>query len=283
MKRVIICMTLSFLAGSSISQDVAYKVVEDDPSKVRSKFIAVEWLNADFGGKKNLNTVGVGVNSVWSISESMGAEGRFNFPWAKDENLPFCFQFEAGVFKNLSSSTKVKDVKVRYDGEFDVVENKHVYNEKYIKVPATRLRSNGVRAGLYTFKKGLKIGSDELPYTLTGLYGGWSFIEKTNLVVRASEDLDSKLDDEKGTMFYSGFNRIYLDAIITPVASVTNTFGSKVDLDGQTIIGGRLGFMFYKDGPKFFDKLMWGGEIGYRSVDGFYLNVIAGFSVFRGK
>ncbi len=283
MKRVIICMTLSFLAGSSISQDVAYKVVEDDPSKVRSKFIAVEWLNADFGGKVNLNTIGIGVNSVWSLNETVGLEGRFNVPWAKDEDLPFCFQFEAGVFKNFGSKTKVKDVKVRYDGEFDVVENEHVYKEKIIKVPATRLRSSGVRAGMYTFKKGVKDGRDALPYTMAGIYGGWGFVEKTNLVVRASENLDSDLNNEKGNMFYTGFTRIYLDGILTPLAPVYSPSGQKLDVDRQTIIGGRLGFMFYKDGPKWFNKLMWGGEIGYRSIDGVYVNVIAGFSVFRGK
>lgn len=273
---------------SSNAQTITYEIEQDDPSTVRNKFVAVEFLNADIGGNRNSNTIGIGANTAWGLTSKLGIEGKLNYAIFKDKNLPACISFQAGPYIGLFSKTSKKDLKVRIGGEFTTEENKHVYNEKFIVVPATRLNTHGVRAGAYFNKKGYKeqgiTGKPEIPYTLFGVYGGWSMTQKTNLVAKIKGSSDGA-DVPEQPLFYTGYTRIFLDAIITPVA--TRDYAASV-LDANSTVknkffGGRLGFMFYKDGPKWYNKFMWGMEIGMRPIDGFYFNTSVGYSVFRGK
>ena len=284
-----VAVAVIFLVPFSLSaQEITYQIQEDNPETVRSKFIAVEFLNADIGGNKNLNTVGIGANGVWGLTSRIGVEAKLNYTLFKDENLPACFQIQAGPYLSFFSTTSTKDVKVRIGGEFDTEENKHVYKEKFINVPATRLNSHGMRAGLYFNKKGYKEqgidGKPEIPYSLFGIYGGYSLIQKTNLVAKILGSSDGEKVPEQ-PLFYTGFTRIYLDALITPVA--TRDY-PQAALDANSTVknkffGGRLGCLFYKDGPKWYNKFMWGMEIGMRPIDGFYFSTSVGYSVFRGK
>lgn len=291
MRSTFICLGVliaNIVGGSFLSaQEISYKVLEDDPSKVRSKFIALEFLNADIGGKQNVNTISVGANGIYSLGTDFGVEARLNYALVKEDGLPACFQIQAGVFKGFLKSSTKKDIKVRVGGEFATEENKQVYNEKFILVPGTHQRVHGVRGGLYLNKKAYKeqgvSGKPEIPYTLIGVYGGWGMTRKSNLVVKINGSSDGNKMPKK-PLYYKGLARIYVDAIVTPLASRDYPAAA---LDAQStvknkLIGARTGVMFYKDGPKWFNKFMWGVETGVRPLDGFYFSTSVGYSVFRG-
>ncbi len=258
------------------AQNITYSIQQDDPYIVNGKFVAVEVMNAEFGGNKNTNTFSIGANSVYSISENFGVEGRINYAIAKDSDLPISFQFEGGGFKSFTEKTKKKDLKVRIGGEFKTEENRNVYNEEFIWVPSTNLNMHGVRGGLYYSKKGLKdMGIHE--YSMLGIYGGWSLVQKTNLVAEIKGREDGK-SVPKQPLYYSGFTRYYVDIILTPVTSIDVVDPSVYN----RIFGVRTGVMFYKDGPKFLNKFMWGVETGVRPIDGFFFRALIGYSLYRG-
>ncbi len=274
------------LLGNLSAQTISYEIVEDNPTTVRNKFIAVEFLNADIGGNRNLNTVGIGANAVWGLSDKLGLETRFGYALAKDEDLPSAFNFQAGVFVGMVDKTKTKDIKVRIGGDFDTRENKHVYDEKFILVPGTNLNRHGVRGGLYMYKKGYKLkGVGNIPYTLTGIYGGWSMTQKTNLVVQIKGSSDKKEEMPEKPLYYTGFTRVFVDAIVTPVAAqqVPSTGSEGEAQNINKLLGGRIGCQFYKDGPKWFNKFMWGLETGVRPLEGFYFATNVGYSIYRSK
>ncbi|MCR9171158.1 MAG: hypothetical protein NXI10_01605 [bacterium] len=286
--RNIALAALLFLSFQTSAQTITYNILEDNPETVRNKFVAVEFLNADIGGNRNLNTVGIGANAAWGLTEKLGVEGRIGYALFKDENLPACFSIQAGPYLGLISRKSTKDVKVRIGGEFDTEENKHVYKESFIYVPATRLNQHGVRGGVYFNKKGYKEqainGKPEIPYSLFGVYGGWSMTQKTNLIAKILGSSDGENVPEM-PLEYTGFTRIYVDALITPVATRNYPVGDINELSSVSnkMFGGRVGCMFYKDGKKWFNKFMWGVEVGMRPIDGFYFSTTVGYSVFRGK
>jgi hypothetical protein len=288
-KQMITLFAIAMLtAGKAQDNQVKYTVVENDPSVVRNKYIALEFLNADIGANSNVNTVGVGANGIWSLSDKLGLDARFHYVIFKVDELPACFQFQAGGFYSMSSSVSQKDIKARFGGKSEVVENKHVQTENYIVVPANIQKEHALRGGLYLYKKGYKDQGinmkPEIPYLLGGVYAGYCLNKKTNLVLQFQKTEGGIKVPEKPQV-YRGYTRIYFDAIVTPLA--TRDYNEAILESSSAVknklLGARLGFLFYTDGPKVLQRFMYGVETGIRPIDGFYFNASVGYTVFRGK
>lgn len=272
-------LLLQIHGNYSQAQQVKYQILTDDPKQVKNSFIAVEFLNIDIGGKKNLNTIGLGVNGIYTINNKIGAEGNFRYALIKSAALPLSFSFEGGGYFMFKNAEKTKPVKVRFGGDFGTSENKHVYNEKFIMVNAKHIVENSFRGGLYMHKKGYAeqdvVGKPEIPYFLTGIYGGIGVSKKVNLTVQ--------VEGNKKETYVTGLTRIYGDLILTPVA--TRSFPIPAWENASTIknklFGFRVGASLYKDGPKWFNRFMLGLETGSRPIDGFFFRTWLGYEVYR--
>lgn len=286
--KIIKLATLLFVANGMFAQNVNYSILENNPESVASKFFGVELMGAEMGGKKNLNIISMGFNGVWELSSGLGLDGYARFKVIGDQAVPFSTNINVGGYKMMfGGKTNEKEIKVRVGGEFVEVDNQHAYSEKYIMVPALVQDMQGLRAGLYLNKKAYKeqgiSGKPEIPYTSAGIYGGWIKTTKTNLAIQVNNSNDESLFTEP--VHYKGYAKIYIDAIIAPIAS--RDFGIYAPIADQStvgnkVFGGRVGYIFYKNGVKWYDKLNFGVETGVRPIDGFYLIAMFGFNFYAG-
>lgn len=262
------------------AQMVGYSIQENSPEDTRTNFVSIDFLGFDFGGNRNVNSLSIGANANWQLQKGLGVDGVLSYKIVSEAGLPPFILFNAGGYKLKSSGkTKEKDIKVRIGGEFVTVDNKSAFSESYIMVPGNQYHQSGLRGGLYLFKKAYKdqaiSGKPEVPYTSAGVYAGWMKTVKTNLVL--------KVDDVKKPLHYRGFTKVYFDLLLTPISSFS--YESQAHEEAAEVknklLGGRIGYMFYKDGPGVLDKITWGSEIGVRPIDGFFIRASIGYCIIR--
>ncbi len=285
LKYIIGICLFGLTLSSALAQNVSYKILEDDPGKVRDSYAAIEFLNFEFGSssRRNLNTLGVGGNFIYALDEKIGIDGNIRLDLVKEKAAPFVFSVDFGGFKSTSSKTKTKEIKVRLGVKHgtDVNSDGNTVNTQsdlFIMVPATQLRTTALRGGIYfnrrTYDKRI------IPMTLGGVYGGFMFNRKTNLKIELTDNGGSK---DIGGKIYNprGFQKTYVDLILTPLAVSGAGIPSGPSSYKNKLIGVRVGTMMYLDGPKWYNKFMFGVESGVRPYSGFFLKANIGLQLFK--
>ena len=277
---LILLMPTAFYAQEKVN----FKVITDDPNHVSDKLV-----NAYFSfnyGKNSDISIGFGVDGLWKIKDGIEAIGDLSY--APGLLIPFSgFHTELGGTYELSSKTKVKDVKVvlKWSDSKSQVGNT-VYENKsatWVDSKGTFLAKTKARGGLYMHKSGYRLKNNGLDvdgnFSMTGLFVG---LEKSTQAALISE-----VDGKKGVT--SGLTRFYADALVMPLIKVDGTgdgFG----------VGGRLGFWTIfnpnkakKSSPdrlvhyQAYQTMFFKVEVGYRPFDKYFFSMSTGINVFKNR
>ncbi|REE01753.1 hypothetical protein [Marinoscillum furvescens] len=276
--KTILSLILCFIISSAIGQQVTYQVLEDQPEKAYSKFIAPE-----FGMDYNATAlcIYVGANARYGLS-ALDLEGAFRYDvYNGIDGLGGTFLVEGGGFLPLKSFNKQKDVPVilSYNPYADTkYENGKKYNieeTKYIKVPDGQyLNQIGVRGGVHY----RRLGAQDMSYTTTsdinlaGVYLGGQFTSQAYVKTRVNNDVER---------IGAGFSRFYGDVLLLPVSDIANPAANE-GLTADGVFGWRVGFQWYvspHDGDyRFLGPSVFTTEIGKKPLTGFNFNLSWGFA-----
>lgn len=287
MRRALFILT--FLAGSaslSRAQQLTYSVLENDPTKAYSKFVAPEW-GGEFSGS-NLS-IFLGANGRYGITDKLTLEGIARYDLFQMKGKGAAYLLEGGIFLPLKTSTKVKEVPVvlsynPYAGT--TYQNGRQYNiesTKYISIPnGEYLNKLGVRGGIYhrmTGVEGDDIKAPGIPSTATlvGVYVGLQQSSQAYVKTKINNEVER---------IGAGFARYYGDIVIYPVSSIGDETIAPA-LKKDKTVGWRVGLQWYLD-PHDGDykRLMnsiFTTELGSRPYTGFYINFSWGFAFLNSR
>ena len=263
------------------AQTYSYTVLENDPEKAYTKFIAPEF-GSEFSGA-NLSIL-VGANARMGISDKLAFEGDAQIDIWQFEGKGLGYHLEGGIFLPLKTKTKIKDVPVilSYNPYADTkYENGKQYNieeTKYLTIADMDYKDQyGVRGGIYT--RGLGVESDGIQaaaavgsLSLVGPYIGVQKTSQAYVKTKINDDIDR---------IGAGFGRYFIDVMLFPVRSLSDE-AIAPELKKDKFVGWRGGFQWYldpHDGE--YKRLMnsvFTAEIGSRPYTGFYLNMTWGFA-----
>lgn len=266
--------------GSKIS----YKVLEDNPEKAFTNFIAPEL------GMEYNNTglsVYLGANYRYGIKQLFTLEGAAHYDLINVGGPGGGFLMEVGGFLPLLKKVKNKAVPVvlsynPYAGR--TYENGKAYNveeTKSFKIPSGQfLNRYGLRGGIHIRQLGLEtsgIKAEKASGTilLNGIYLGGQITSQVYVRTKVNNDVER---------FGSGFTRIYADVIVFPSTSISNEIlKAKAKSDGS--LGWRVGLQWFvspHDGKyKFLGGSVFGGEIGSRPLGGFMFRGYWAIALFK--
>ena len=260
------------------AQSVFYEILEDNPVKAFTKFIAPE-----FGMEYNATTLSVfaGANGRFALGSKMTLESTARLDLYQLNGPGPGFHLEGGVFLPLTSKIKNKEVPIilsynPYAGT--TYENGQKYNieeTKYIKTPNGQyLNTMGVRGGIYNRKTGAENLSGDVSSTifLSGVYLGGQFTSQAFVKTKINNDVER---------IGAGFTRFYGDLLILPVSNIDDPLANE-GLKSDGVIGWRVGFQWYvspHDGDfRFLGPSVFTAEIGNRPLSGFLFNLSWGFA-----
>jgi hypothetical protein len=203
------------------------------------------------------------------------------------DNLKAHRQIELGVYLNLKKGLFNKTNKVNLNIERSTVNGKEVETTTYVMVPSTQYINSGVRAGLMNYGGCISYEGPEevfdspevLNYNVMGLYVG-IFREKTKSVLISTDTYG-----KKGVSLHT---RVYFDALITPISSVSyKNVDYKASFKSPPI-GARLGLAWYpvltrKETRGEFKarRFLFQTEVGYRRYDGLYFTGTMSFPISK--
>ncbi len=301
MKKYLIAFS-ALVSLNAFSQKVDYKVEYDNPVEPKL-LINLRLLDVDLNtGIQNLRTDNTSINTgIWGyykildpleveldLTKSYLALGKLGFT-----DYPGNTEISLGSNFFLTTSTKVNPktkVVLKSETKRDYRENKDITTTTFIKIPAKRKVSLGVRGGLY-YKSGpfnyrdyaydanaLSYPFEETRITSTGLYAGLIRRSVTNIAIR---------DDKFGKSINSrGFDLLF-DVMLVPVNTFKNLDDEVADdernvtqevkdYDGpggsNSPLGFRVGYKLYQVEK----KKITGKKFGISST--FY----AGYKPFQG-
>ncbi len=282
MKKILFFASTILLAVMANAQTVNYQVLEDNPEKAYTKFIAPE-----IGTEYNATDISVslGVNARYGITDIITLEGVARFDVYSFNSGGPTFLLEAGAFYPLKKKIKNKEVPIilsynPYAGT--VYKDGRSYNveeTKSITIPSGQYKNQyGVRGGLHYRSIGAGdevIGIATGNINLAGIYIGGQMTTQAYVKTKINNDVER---------IGAGFTRIYFDALILPVSELSDaTLAPTAESDGT--IGWRLGFQWFvspHDGDyKFLGNSVFGAELGKRPLSGFLFNVTWGFALNR--
>ena len=279
-RRISLITLVSLLSFQLFGQEITYKVTKDQPDDVANYFINVGLIDAGFAlDNPGFGLAALSLNSVVHYKNKVGGEftyKKYLFSLA-DVNEPGSI-FELGGFYNLGSKTKSKKQKV-------VLAGNKKENQTTFSIPATVMRSLGVRAGFNTKNNVVQGDSTKqgfqgsVYYKSSGLYAGILITSQLNLKCHTSQY------GIKGAGFYK---RTYIDILFNPIRTVTAIEGVTSNyLEGTSdkagALGFRVGFEFMQPEPKKvtgsakYQKI----ELGMRPWDGYYVSYTLGFNYKR--
>ena len=273
------------LVGAFITnaQSIQYKVLEDNPDKAYTKFVAPE-IGFEYNSE-NIS-VSLGANARYGISEVLTLEGAAKYDVFQLNGTGAAYHFEAGAFFPLTSTVKNKEVPIvlsynPYAGR--KYENGKEYNieeTKYIKVPSGQYkRKLGVRGGIYNRSTGIENVTETISTNifLMGVYIGGQLTNQAYVKTLVNNDVER---------IGAGFGRIYGDIILFPVSNLGDE--SLTDIpksDGA--FGWRVGYQWYvspHDGEyRFLGPSVFSAEIGSRPLSGFMFNVTWGLAIMNSR
>ena len=272
-----VIVTLSQLNAQSYS----YTVLENDPEKAYTKFIAPE-IGSEYSGV-NVSFL-VGANARLGISDKLAFEGDAQIDVWQFNGKGLGYHLEGGVFLPLKTKTKIKEVPVilsydRFaDSKYENGKNYTIEETKYLTIPDMDYKDQyGVRGGIYT--RGLGVESDGVraaaavgSLSLAGPYFGVQKTSQAYVKTKINDDLDR---------IGAGFGRYFIDVMLFPVRSLSDETIAP-ELKKDKFVGWRGGFQWYLDPHdgeyKRLRNSVFTAEIGSRPYTGFYLNFTWGFA-----
>lgn len=277
MKAIIFALTFTF-GSLTFGQEVQYKITKDDPTDVNNFYVNFDLLQTEFPLKNISGTsFAIGVSPYACYNNKFGAEATFRRGWLNLLGVPRV-NFEIGGFYNLTQKTKTRNQRVILSQDEYTSGGKDYVETKSIKVPAQNMRSIGVRAGFLTNKE--TYGPDDHP-TLTETYDyRWSGIY-TGIQLTSQMNLRMNTDNfgEAGSGF---IRRYYADVTFHPIASLRE-IGSTTKLNTSIgRIGVRCGLIAMQaERRKMQAPIYIKTEIGFRPLDGAFMNVSFGVNIKR--
>jgi hypothetical protein len=264
------CIAAMLFAFGCYAQQVNYKVLKDNPLDVSNAYLNLELLQFEMplNNLKGGMAFCIGGSVYTNYRNKFGADLVFRRGWLNFFGVPRT-TFELGGFYNLTSRTKTRNQRVVL--EYDkYTSGGYEYEEtKFIKCPATNLRSLGVRAGFLTNKEGYEDSRVELSpmykYSWSGIYAGILLTSQMNYRI------NTDTHGEAGAGFV---RRYYLDASFHPFASLTDLeTGNKNTTTKIGRLGVRAGLEAMpaerrkmKQAPVYIRV-----EVGMRPLDGLYM------------
>lgn len=268
-KQITFFTLLSFWGQA---QSITYKVIKDQPDDVANYWVNVGLLDMGFApGNMAYGLVGASLNGVVNYKNKIGGEFTyrtyyFNMDMDKVDGVSRNLnQIEVGAFYHLASNSKTRNQKVILSDKSNVS----------MKVPATIMRSYGLRAG-FNSNKGTLLATMEnqkvdgtFRYSSSGLYAGILITSQVNM---KSHTVEYGI---KGTGFV---RRLYIDAIFNPIKSFEP---ANSNLKGS--FGYRLGIQFLQPEPRKVQgsALYQKFELGAMPIDGYYFMYSLGFNFKR--
>ncbi|MFK7953856.1 MAG: hypothetical protein AB8B73_13505 [Ekhidna sp.] len=282
MRKTILFFAASLSFLSLLAQTVSYKVLEDNPEKAYTKFIAPE-----FGMESNATDLAIflGANARYGISDKLTLEGAARFDVYSPNSGSPTFLVEAGGFYPLKTQIKNKEVPVilSYNptagSGYKNGQRYTVEETKSITIPSGQYKNQyGVRAGLHYRSIGAQDDINGIApgnINLAGLYIGGQMTSQAYVKTMINNDVER---------IGAGFTRIYADIFILPVTGLSDdTLAPATEGDGT--FGWRVGFHWYTaphDGDyKFLGNSILGAELGKRPLSGFMFNITWGYALNR--
>ncbi len=266
------------------AQNISYTVLENDPSKAYTKFVAPEW-GAEMSSS-NLSIL-VGANTRMGISDKLTFEGAAQVDLIQVNGSGLGFRLEGGIFFPLKTKTKVKEVPVilSYDPYAGTTsQNGQSYNvevTKFLSIPDMDYKDQyGVRGGIYTRNLGVESDGIKAPAAssslfLAGPYVGFQKASQAYVKAKINNDVER---------IGAGFGRYYADLLILPVRSLGDAAIAPA-LKKDRPLGWRAGVQWYLDPHdgeyKRLGRTIITAEIGSRAYTGFYLNMTWGFALLN--
>jgi len=281
--KSIIILVVSMICYLTKAQSITYNILEDNPEKVYTKFIAPE-----LGVENNSPNISffVGANARYGITDALVLEGIARLDVYQSNGAGAGFLLEAGGFLPLTSKIKRKEIPIilSYNPYADTkYENGVKYNveeTKYLKVPDGQYKNQiGVRGGLHQRRTGTGDLFDavEGAINLTGVYLGGQWTSQAYMKTKINNDVER---------IGAGFTRVYGDLLVLPVSNLSEPLANN-DVKADGVIGWRVGFQWYvspHDGDyKFLGNSVFTAEIGSRPLSGFLFNMSWGFALMSNR
>ncbi len=276
--RIIFTLALVGCAFFTFAQQVTYQILEDNPGKAYTKFVAPE-----FGTEYNAANLSVfmGANARYGLTDLITLEGLAHLDVYQLNGKGPGFHLEAGGYLPLTSNIKNKVVPIilsynPYAGT--KYENGVQYNieeTKSITIPSGQYKNEmGVRAGLYQRRMGTSdlFGAINGAINLTGVYLGGQWTSQAYVKAKINNDVER---------IGAGFTRVYGDILVLPVSNLSDPRANE-DVKPDGTFGWRVGFQWYvspHDGEyRFLSNSVFTAEIGKRPLSGFLFNLSWGFA-----
>lgn len=279
MKKAGIFVALFSVFGS-YAQNVNYKVVKDNPSDVCNAYLNLELLEfemplSNFSGTSFCLGGSVYVN----YHNKFGADLLYRNGWLNFSGVTRR-QFEIGGFYNLSSRTKTRSQRVVLDQDKWTSGDKEYTETKFIKCPATNMRSLGVRGGFLTNTEAYEDEREgglegTFAYKWSGFYAGIQLTSQMNFQIET---------DSYGRVGTGFVRRYYADACIHPFASLSDPESGTKNTTAKI---GRLGFRVGCEAMPAERRKMKQAPIyiriegGMRPLDGIYMLGAFGINIKR--
>lgn len=263
------------------SQQITYQVLEDDPDKAYSKFVAPE-----FGAESNTTNLSIylGASARYGLAGVVTLEGIARLDVYQLNGSGPGFLLEAGGFLPLTSKIKEKEVPVvlsynPYAGTaYKDGRSYNVEETRSITIPSGQFKNQmGVRGGIHNRRTGITENGQGDAVFLSGVYLGGQFTTQAYVKTKINNDVER---------IGAGFTRFYADLLILPVSTPDAAAGlGDVKPDGA--IGWRVGYQWYvspHDGDyKFLSNSVFSAEIGTRPLSGFMFNISWGLAFLNNR
>lgn len=298
---VVIClMAVSLLK----SQNLSYKILQDDPENYIPKFnLNLEVMQLD--GAFN-NIMGVSFNAgVWGnvqINSRLGIDygarkSYLSFAPLVNKEMAGNIDLMAGAFFFPLKRAKTKNIQVVLSssrGTNNVGQT--VETTRFITVPGTRLKFNGLHAGVMYKRTGFDLRDlikdwddknlEQTNYSTAGVYAGYVFRQLTNLIV----DVEGY-----GKRFNSVAREFYMDVTYNPINNFQKfnnnpqdekTYNTNViNAANQSPIGFKIGWRTFQIAPKSVTGKKFGGsgafEAGFKPYLGWFVSGSVGLTLFK--
>jgi hypothetical protein len=231
MKKITLLIASLTLIANTYSQNVNYKILQNDPQNFYPKLNLNLMLGGIEMGIKNIDGTSIytGAHGFYMLNDRMGAQASFCFPLLTLGRLgfadyPSAKSFEAGGLLFLSKNSKMKKIKVILKMERGTnTDGREVQTTTYIMVPGTQEVELGFRGGFYskTGPFGLRqqkitqleaAGIQNTSLTSVGLYAGVVRRTLNNMLIST---------DNFGKCMNSLGSDIYADLMIIPYNNFT--------------------------------------------------------------
>lgn len=273
---------LLLVTGSLYAQKISYKILEENPDKAYTNFVA-----PGIGFEYNATNISVSLGAAgrYNVTEAIALEGNMNYDVVQINGTGAGFLVEAGLFLPLKTTESQKEVPIvlsynPYAGR--KYENGKAYNieeTKYIRVPQGRyVKQFGIRGGIHNRNTGVEnlTGTLASSIFLSGIYVGGQMTNQTYIKTLVNDDVER---------IGAGFGRFYVDAIFFPVSNLGDENITTGDIKSDGSFGWRVGYQWYvspHDGDyHYLGRSVFSAELGQRPYAGFMFNVTWGWTVFN--